>query len=819
MLGIVASVLAACATVPEPAHTTSVPQAAEMRNPPIISPKVEAKDAPAPNPVAPAADTTAAAKAPERLARPPSRLNLTPTPPPKGYMGEARVSQPDKNTTVIRGTGDFLKPPTPRPAQGQGDTRLNFENADIRDVVRSILGDMLQENYLVDPAVTGAVTLRSSKGIARADLVSVLEVMLRQVNAILVKDGQLWRVQPSTLGVRGAGRPGFLTRPQGSGYGITFVPLEYIGVNEMMRLLDAIVKEPLGQGGAGGSVRPEPLRNMLIVAGTPQETQYILDTVEMFDVDWMSGMSAGLFTLEHSEAKKVIEEVEKVLGGLGSGAPAPAAGGAPGTGTGPLYGLVRIQLIERLNAILVLSPNAQMISQAETWIRRLDKGGTGDSSRLYVYNLQYTSAEKLAPILQQAMQGRATQSTTTPQAQTAPGQSPLTITTPVASRPTPTPVAPNAQTPQTPARVTQPAAGAAGASAGTALARNATIIADKDRNALLIVASPAEYSAIESAIKRLDVLPRQVMVEVTVVEVDLTDDFSLGVEWAARRNVNVGTSNFTRWNESAASVGRTGLSFALKNRDVANSILNVLDATLNATDSKRRARIHASPKLMAVDNTPVTFNVGRSVSVQTQTVTTPGATTTNSVTNSFQYLQTGISVSITPRISAGGLVNLEITQDISEPTSTAVAGNPNPDISRTALTNTVLAQDGETIVMAGLIREKVSDGTAGLPGVSRIPVIGALFGSQSVNVDKQEILVLVRPLVVSSLESSRTVGDEIRNKMQALRSSFPTQLEPIGSGSVPDRKPLTNQPPEDFKRHEMKIDQGLGKLSPPPSSP
>jgi general secretion pathway protein D len=710
--------------------------------------------------------------------------------------GLDQTNSADKSVEPVRrvfpGTGKLLTQPQPRPPLPPGDLKFNFENTDVREVVRSILGDIMQENYLVDPLVTGAISMRMAKGIQRADLIPMLEAILRQANAILVKDGALWRVQPATAGVRGVGRPYLLSRGANAGYGITLVPLRYIGVNEMMRLLDAVVKEPVGQGGAGGSVRPEPLRNMLILAGTPAEQNYILDTIEMFDVDWMAGMSAGLFTLEHSDAKKVLEEIDKVFGGLGQGAPsAQGAAGAPAGGLGPLFGLVRVQLIERLNALLVISPQPHILEQAETWIRRLDRGGSADSTRLYVYNLQYTNAEKLAPILQSAMQGRAGTTTTVPTAQTAPGQNPLNIATPVAI---PSQTSPNqAAAVPVPPRVQPATPNTGGSGQGTALARNATITADKDRNALLITATPAEYSAIEQAIKKLDLLPRQVMVEVTILEVDLTDEFALGVEWAASRQADSAVA--ARYAGSTANVGSGGFTFSLQNRDIAGNILNLLNAKLTANDGNRRARINASPKLMAVDNTPVTFNVGRSVSVQTSTVTQPGTTTNaNSTSNTYQYLQTGISVSITPRISAGGLVNLEITQEISEPTASIQSGNPNPDISKTALKNTVLAQDGETIVMAGLIREKISDSTSGLPGLSRAPFIGALFGRQGFNVDKTELLVLVRPVVVNSIEQARDASSEIKNKMRFIRESFGEAASigsPISSTTV-NPKPVSD---------------------------
>ncbi len=168
------------------------------------------------------------------------------------------------------------------------------------------------------------------------------------------------------------------------GFSVQIVPLRYIGVREMLRILEPFVKDPT-------AARPDDLRNMLILAGSERELKHLLETIDTFDVDWMAGMSVGLFTLENADVKAVTAELDKAIGDRN---------------TGPLAGILRIIPLERLNAFLIITPQPAYLDEAKKWVARLDQPGHGDGPRFYVYALQNTRAEKLAPLLQQAFSGR-----------------------------------------------------------------------------------------------------------------------------------------------------------------------------------------------------------------------------------------------------------------------------------------------------------------------------------------------------------------------------------------------------------------------------
>ncbi len=437
---------------------------------------------------------------------------------------------------LFKGTGVLVKgqqpgggvPPAPAAqAAPGGSVVLNFEGADIREVIRSILGDILNVNYSIEGTVGGTVTLRTSTGIPREALPATLEMLLRANGAAMIKEEGIYKILPAANVVRGNVTPqlGNSQRALPPGFSVQIVPLRYIGVREMMRILEPFAKD-------AAAARPDDLRNLIIISGTENELRHLMETIAMFDVNWMEGMSVGLFTLQNADVKIVGQELEKVIGDKA---------------TSPLTGILRIIPIERLNALLVITPQPAYLDEAKKWIARLDAGGGGDGPRLFVYSMQSQRAEKLGPLLTQAFTGRVQQQAATPAPTLAPGTTQGTIVSPpgfVAQSTQPGLQPIQVQTTnmnQQPATGAAGTGGAAGTARGTAAAgaggeglgiiRNIQVVADKDNNQLLIVATPPEYAVIETALKKLDVPSRQVAIEVTIASVSLTDDLKFGVEW------------------------------------------------------------------------------------------------------------------------------------------------------------------------------------------------------------------------------------------------------------------------------------------------
>ena len=604
------------------------------------------------------------------------------------------------------------------------------------------------------------MTFRTVKPIPRDSLVPILELLLRGVNSALVKEAGIYKVIPAAQAVRGTITPQLIggTATVPSGYSVVVMPLKFIGIKEMLRILEPFAKELT-------SIRGDELRNLVILTGTERELRHLLETIEMFDIDWMAGMSVGFFQLQSVDVKNVMKELEAVFG----------------KEMGPLGGLYRVVPIERLNALLVISPQKATIDKAREWIERLDSGGNADGQRLFVFHLQNARADKLAPILQQALTGRQQPQTTLPQV--APGQTPVQLGT-AGLQPSQTnqPVAATAQF----VRPGQPAA-VTGSSAGAELAvsRNVQIIADKDNNAIVILATQAEYSLIEGAIKKLDLAPRQVLVEAKIARVTLTGSFKLGLNWAFQNGLRIGTGNILSINPAASNtatnpyaisdvtkfVTGSGFNYAWSNALNGGGTINAIFDLL-AVDS--RTRVVSTPSLIATDNQKSQIQVGQSIPTVTgSTVVTPGTVTSGLVTSN-QYVDTGVQLSVTPRVNAGGQITLDMSVELSSVADTSpVAGTPA--FNKTSAQSIITVHSGQTILLGGLIEETSGKSSTGLPFISQIPVLGALFGEQNTNNNRQELVMLITPTLIPANQDLTDVTNELRKKMQYLQEEFPSR--------------------------------------------
>jgi len=199
-------------------------------------------------------------------------------------------------------------------------------------------------------------------------------------------------------------------------------------------------------------------------------------------------------------------------------------------------------------------------------------------------------------------------------------------------------------------------------------------------------------------------------------------------------------------------------------------------AALTALGQAGRAQVLASPHVMVLDNQKAQIKVGDRISVQTRTQT--GVSTGSGVLNSFQYLETGILLAVTPRINSGGMVTLEVNQEVSVPANDATAANPNPTVNSRSAQTTVVVGSGESVVLGGLIREDNGRGSSGIPLLSKIPILGAAFGTQSFVNRRTELVLVITPRIVSDTGQAREVTDEFRRKLPALENLLPKRIDP-----------------------------------------
>ena len=679
-----------------------------------------------------------------------------PKSPPAFAQAPAQTAVVPEKPRVFPGSGTFVntKPPAPQPPAGPEEASLNFEALDVRSAAKVILGDYLRESYTVHPGVTGNVTFRTIKPIPRSALLPTLEMLLRQNNAAVVKEDGIFKVLPISA-VRGSISPqlGAVSAPVPQGYSVLVVPVKFVGAREMAKLLEPFAAE--------NTVRIDDVRNLVILAGNQKELRHLLDTIELFDVDWLAGFSIGIFPVRSADVKALVADLDKVFGA---------------TAAGPLAGLVRVIPIERLNSLLIVTTQPRYLENARSWMERLDQiGGTAGGTRLFVYTVRNGKAENLANLVSELFTKRTTTTISPPSL--APGVRPGQIGT------APAPGAAPATGAAQPGAAQPAAASFAIPGTVTNVSSEVRVIADKDNNALLVLATPTDYEIIESALVKLDVIPRQVLVEVTIAEVTLSDDLKFGVDWfLTGRSVGEASVTSGALNLGGLPTTPAGAVPGFSGLQLINSLGGDVRAVLNALGKDGRLQVLATPQLMVLDNQKAQIKIGDRISVQTQQQTVSG--TTNGLINSFQYIETGILLSVTPRINSGGQVTLEVSQEVSVPGAASVAG-ANPDISQRTATTTVVVGSGESIVLGGLIREDNTRSTSGIPLLSKIPILGAAFGTQSIVKRRTETILLIRPVVITNVRQAAEATEELRRKMPSLEGLLPAIPEsraPAGAG-------------------------------------
>jgi general secretion pathway protein D len=667
-------------------------------------------------------------------------------------VGAKQGDAVESGIKIMPGTGVFVKTPNiSQPPAGPQDIVLNFEGADLREVVRVVLGEMLNENYTIDPKVNGTVTIHTSQPINRAAATPILETVLRMNGAAMVKENGAYKIGPLNSAVRGSTTPQMgALQP---GYNVQIVQLQYIAAREMSKILEPLLPE-------GSILRVDETRNLLMLAGAEGEMRHALETVGVFDMDWLAGMSVGLFTLKSVDVKSILPELDLLLGDKSKS---------------PLAGMLRIIPIERMNAIFVVTSRPQYLEQAKVWVERLDKNGGKSGTRLHVYPVQNGNAEKIAALLGQVIGGKSTSATPAPSV--APG---LTGTSLTGSAGAGQGLAGGAA-PGGAAATTGAGAVATGTGEALGLTAGSTIkvIADRDNNALLILANGAEYEKNEEAIKKLDVVPRQVLVEVTIAEVTLTGALSYGLEWFFSGNNNLSGMLFnTNSNIRALPSDPTG---AVTPRQAFSAVWRAtggnVTAVLSALASNTKVNVLSSPHIMVTDNQTAKINVGSSVPVQGQSTITGVAGAP--ITTSVAYVDTGVVLSVRPHINSGGLVTLEISQEVSDvQEGVTTTGLNSPTINKRSAQTIVAVQSGDTMVLAGLIKDDKNNGSSGLPLLSEIPVLGALFGAKADTSTRRELIITITPRVVNDNQQAREVTAEFRKKLTGMHklNSEPTDV-------------------------------------------
>ena len=692
---------------------------------------------------------------------------------------------------IIRGSQTFVHSPgaatrgagANTPAEASGDIVFNFTNQPIEAVINSVMGDLLHENYSIAQGVKGDVSFSTSKPVNKQQALSILETLLSWTDNAMIRQGDRYVILPANQAVAGKLVPEMPVARPSSGLSARLFPLHYISATEMQKLLKPFARE-------NAFLLVDPGRNVLSLAGTPDELANYQDTIDTFDVDWLKGMSIAVYGLQRATVGELMPELKKMFG--------------PDSGM-PMAGMVRFLPIDRTNSVVAISAQPRYLSEVGDWIHTIDEGG-GNEPQMYVYDVRNMKASDLARYLRQiygngqikddsaakvapglrtrslsSLNGSGSGNSAGGMGLSSTGQGMGSSSGMGLNGSSGNMQGAELQSEDTDSEEADDDAGGVegtdGETAGTEsgaskrLDDSTRITAQKSSNQLLIRTRPAQWTEIESAIKRLDNAPMQVQIETRILEVNLSGELDLGVQWYLGKLAgNSGSTTVANASGSQGALGGGGAGLGAADALFYSFVSNNLQVALHALETNGRTQVLSAPSLVVMNNQQAQIQVGDNIPISQTTVNTNVSNTTLS---SVEYVQTGVILDVVPRINPGGLVYMDIQQQVSDADNSAAPdNNGNPRISTRSVSTQVAVQSGQTVLLGGLIKQDNSDTVSSVPYLGRVPGLRWLFGNTSKSKKRTELIVLITPRVVTSNSQARQVTDDYRQQLQLIK---PTQ--------------------------------------------
>lgn len=586
-----------------------------------------------------------------------------------------------------------------------------FSDADIAGVADQILGQTLKLDYSVDPSVTGKLSFRIDDQLTHAQLLQAFESALATSGVAMVRDGQrLILTSRAKANATGDIRP-ISEGLAAAGYGVVAVPLSFATPSQVAGVFKSL-------GSADLVVTADDKTGLLVLGGTPRELSAAQQTLKIIDQSSLKDTNIRWFNLTQAPAETVSAELTDVL----------KAAGTSG---------VTVVSLKRLNGLLVFGRTTQALDEVGRWISRLDVPGKEEASSLWVYHPRNIDPEALGKLLSDLLGAEAPSHD-----QGSPG-SPAQLTPTVAPPLT-------SQLPTAPAPVEQ-----------AAPPENQAIRlgVDKESNTLAVSAPASRWAQIQKALDQIDRTPSQVLIQASILEVTLSDEYRFGVDLSVLDSS--GKLSITSSADKAGAVANLfpglGVSYITGN----------VQAAIDALSSQTDVEVISSPKMVVRENRTAKLQVGDQVPVVTQTsqgTTAPGAP----LVVSTDYKDTGIILSVTPRLNGDNEVLLDISQQVSSVAKTTSSGIDSPTIQTRQLESSLVLQDGATVALGGLISTNRSNGNTGVPGLRRLPLVGSLFSTNSHNQNRTELIVLLKVSIMPNPAATEKVMTDLLDDMKEL---------------------------------------------------
>jgi len=617
---------------------------------------------------------------------------------------------------------------TPAAAASKEKITLEFNDVDIKVVVKFI-SQLVHKNFIVDDAVKGKVTVISPVPVSADEAYEIFLSILDVKGFAAVPSGRVVKIIPAAE-ARAKRLPmvtaGGVGGPTDDRIRTQLIQLEHVDASRVVPLLKPLIAKT-------SHVEAFDAANTILLTDVASNIDRILKIIRVIDTPGFQQQLA-IIHLDYATADKLAGQISSIFGGKGKVAPRPVRRRGANRGAAATTGLaeteVKVFADERTNSLIVFATKNDL-NKVKQLVERLDIAPPADNSRVRIYRLQHAVAEELANVLTGVVSARA---------QAAQGAG------------------------RTPARAA-PRPGAARARG--VLGEGASIIPDAATNALIVTASPEEHSAIEALIKELDVQPLQVFVEALIVEVAMTTDFNIGVEWRAlgkkgSNGVLLGSATNTGTLDSLAAVAGgaptlpTGLAIGFLGDTIEFNGVTIpsLGALVTALKGNSDANIISTPQILTLDNKEAEFDSVQTIPFQTGTSTGTGV----NVVSTFDFRDVGTKLKITPHINKEGYVRMEISQEVSNVVDSSTIGLPTT--SKRSANTVAVVKDNNTIVIGGLISNQMTTSQSKVPLLGDIPFLGALFRSTHTGSNKTNLLIFITPHVIQHAEELRPFTEE-----------------------------------------------------------
>ncbi len=621
---------------------------------------------------------------------------------------------------------------------------IALDSMDIYPVLDYILGGILGLNYVVDPGIKGTISVKIRGEYTKKEFLNLFNSILQIHGIAITQDSQnLYKIiRKSNSGKIGASEVVISDRVAKSpGDVIRVYQLRYISAAHAAASLRNFVSP-------GATILAEPSVNALILVDTADNAQKVEKILSLMDSSLFEEVHWRLFSLEYTEAGEMAQDLNRIF--LSEGLYL-----RPGMDKGGL----QILPLKTVNSLLVVTKWSELLDVVGNWIKELDHGQSEKGSKVYVYFVQNGQAKDLADLLNQIYSEKS--------ASKSPSRKVLV------------------------SRIKEKKKNKE-AAAGELTGR-AEIIPDEANNALLIKATPRDYSIIMDVLKQIDVVPRQVLIDVLIVDVALRDDVRYGVEWYLKNhfkgsyygNLALGTGVNTSGTSTTSAVpppigeGAAGIAYTLY------AGTGDLRGLLMALAEKTDVNILSSPNILAVDNQESSIEVGDDVPTLGQTNITG-----DTVVRSVEYRNAGIILKVKPSINNSGLVRMEVTQEVSSVVSEKTEGIESPRFKTRKASTHIVATDGQTILIGGLMQTQKTRNSSGIPVLKDIPILGYMFGGWRRSMEKTELLIAITPHVIKTKEEADALTKEFTERVKSIQKMLKEHPMMDHNESMPERDGL-----------------------------